>query len=90
MPQTKMKTHKGILKRCKVSARGKVVHKRAGGNHLMSWKSGKRCRRIRRKAVLSKELRRRIQLAVGRGRDYRPESNACHCGECGSDSKTPR
>ena len=42
----KLKTHKGIKKRFKVSATGKVSHKRAGSSHLNSHKSGKRVRYI--------------------------------------------
>jgi len=42
----KQKTHKGLKKRVKVTASGKVKHKRAWGGHLMSGKSAKRRRRI--------------------------------------------
>ena len=38
----KLKTHKGMKKRFKVSANGKVTHKRCGSSHLNSHKSGKR------------------------------------------------
>src|SRR4051794_2973864 len=48
----KMKTHKGSKKRFKVSATGKVSHKRCGSSHLMSHKSGKQVRRLRKKSVL--------------------------------------
>jgi large subunit ribosomal protein L35 len=49
----KGKTHKGILKRMRLTRRGKVVRSRAGGGHLLSGKSGQRKRRLRRKAVVS-------------------------------------
>ena len=42
----KQKTHKGLSKRVKVTASGKVKHSRAGGGHLMSSKNAKRRRRI--------------------------------------------
>ncbi len=42
----KQKTHKGLSKRVKVTASGKVKHKRACGGHLMSSKNAKRRRRI--------------------------------------------
>lgn len=45
----KMKPHKGLKSRVKVSAGGKVLHKRAFGGHLMSGKAGQRKIRIRRK-----------------------------------------
>jgi large subunit ribosomal protein L35 len=48
----KMKTHKGMKKRFKVSATGKVSHKRCGSSHLMSHKSGKRVRRLRKSTNL--------------------------------------
>ena len=43
----KMKAHKGLRKRVKVSATGKVKRKRANGGHLMSTKNAKRQRRIK-------------------------------------------
>ena len=48
----KLKTHKGIKKRFKVSATGKVSHKKCGSSHLMSHKSGKQVRRLRKKSVV--------------------------------------
>lgn len=48
----KLKTHKGTKKRFKVSATGKVSHKRCGSSHLMSHKSGKQVRRLRKKSIL--------------------------------------
>jgi large subunit ribosomal protein L35 len=48
----KMKTHKGIKKRFKVTATGKVLHKRCGSSHLNSHKSGKQIRRLRKKSVV--------------------------------------
>jgi large subunit ribosomal protein L35 len=56
----KLKTHKGLKKRFKVSATGKVSHKRCGSSHLNSHKSGKRIRRLRKRKTLkvSAEARR--------------------------------
>jgi large subunit ribosomal protein L35 len=42
----KLKTHKGLAKRVKITASGKIKHKRAGMGHLMSGKSAKRRRRL--------------------------------------------
>jgi large subunit ribosomal protein L35 len=66
MPSIKMKTHKGVKKRFKVSANGKVSHKRCGSSHLNSHKSGKKIRRLRKKSFLTvgaeaQRLRRAIQ-----------------------------
>lgn len=65
MPSQKMKTHKGIKKRFKVSATGKVSHKRCGSSHLNSHMSGGKIRRLRRKSTLkiaavSQKFRRRL------------------------------
>jgi large subunit ribosomal protein L35 len=49
----KQKTHKGLRKRVKITATGKVRRKRSGGGHLMSGKSSKRRRRIGSPAILS-------------------------------------
>lgn len=49
----KQKTHKGLAKRVKVTARGKIKHHRAGGGHLMSGKSAARRRKIGRPAVVA-------------------------------------
>jgi len=48
----KLKTHKGLKKRFKVSATGKVSHKRCGSSHLNSHKSSKRIRRLRKSTTL--------------------------------------
>ncbi len=66
----KLKTHKGIKKRFKVSANGKVSHKRCGSSHLMSHKNGKQVRRLRKKSVLkisaeAHRLRRALHERVG-------------------------
>jgi len=42
----KQKTHKGLSKRVKVTATGKVKHSRSFGGHLMSSKTAKRRRKI--------------------------------------------
>ena len=44
----KQKPHKGLRKRVKVSARGKILRRKAGKRHLMSAKSSKRRRRLAR------------------------------------------
>ncbi len=46
MSKIKAKTHKGLAKRVRVTARGKVKRKGTFGGHLMSGKSGKRRRRV--------------------------------------------
>jgi large subunit ribosomal protein L35 len=61
----KLKTHKGIKKRFKVSANGKVSHKRCGSSHLMSHKNGKQVRRLRKKSVVKVSVEaHRLRRAV--------------------------
>jgi large subunit ribosomal protein L35 len=45
----KMKSHKGIRKRMKLTRRGKIIRRKANRGHLMSGKSGQRRRNLRRK-----------------------------------------
>lgn len=64
----KMKTHKGLKKRIKVTAKGKVVYKHPNAGHLMSGKSGSRVRRLRKPAVLgNKPIARNMALILGKG-----------------------
>jgi large subunit ribosomal protein L35 len=49
----KLKSHKALLKRVKVTARGKIKFKRANTGHLRSHKSGNKLRQLRRKSVAS-------------------------------------
>jgi len=48
----KQKTHKGLSKRVKVTATGKVKRRRSFGSHLMSTKNSKRRRRISGSAII--------------------------------------
>jgi len=43
----KMKTHKSIRKRFRVTATGKLKRRQAGKKHLLSHKTGKRKRQLR-------------------------------------------
>ncbi len=61
----KMKTHKGLKKRVRITANGKVKYKRANSGHLMSGKSGNRCRRMRKPSILQGSIQDRIKVALG-------------------------
>lgn len=50
----KQKTHKGIAKRMRVTRTGKIVRSKSGRRHLLSSKSRKRKRNLRRKAVVAR------------------------------------
>ena len=73
----KLKTHKGMKKRFKVSATGKVSHKRCGSSHLNSHKSSKRIRRLRKPTNLkiSAEVHR-IRTALLEKPGMNPETVA--------------
>ena len=49
----KQKTHKGLAKRVKVTATGKVKIRRPGNSHLSSHKTGARVRHLRGKALVT-------------------------------------
>ena len=61
----KMKTHKGLKKRVRISATGKVKFKSANAGHLMSGKSGNRKRRLRTPTILKGAVKARIIEACG-------------------------
>jgi len=42
----KMKTHRASAKRFRVTRRGKVLHRKATGNHMLTKKTGSRRRRV--------------------------------------------
>lgn len=56
----KMKTHKGIKKRVRVTSSGKVKHKRANAGHLMSGKSGDRCRKMRQPSTFKSSFQKKM------------------------------
>ncbi|RKY25235.1 MAG: 50S ribosomal protein L35 [Planctomycetota bacterium] len=61
----KQKTHKGLSKRVKVTASGKVKYSRACGGHLMSGKSAKRRRRIAGSSVMSSATAKTSRIKLG-------------------------
>ena len=50
----KNKTHKGLMKRVKVTARGKVKWHKSFAGHLMSHKTGQKKRDLRQATVAKK------------------------------------
>jgi large subunit ribosomal protein L35 len=51
----KLKSHSGAKKRFKITARGKVRHKRAGARHLLQGMSSGRSRQFRRPKTLNNQ-----------------------------------
>jgi len=59
---SKMKTHKGLAKRLKITAKGKVVRsKKSCTSHLMSTKNAKRRRGLNRSSLISGGMARKIK-----------------------------
>ena len=61
----KQKTHKGVKKRFRVTATGKVKHRRAGTSHLQVRLTSKRKRNLRGTGVLAEVETPRIIEAIG-------------------------
>jgi large subunit ribosomal protein L35 len=68
----KPKSHKGLLKRIRITAGGKIKHRRRGKSHLNSEMSGTRSRHLRRKLVahstVAKKFERVLQMRL-KGRE---------------------
>ena len=62
----KLKSHKGIKKRFKITAKGKLRYKHPGNSHLMNTKNAKRRRRLTGAAILTGVYAERIKLALGK------------------------
>ncbi|MEP9412341.1 MAG: 50S ribosomal protein L35 [Candidatus Brocadia sp.] len=60
----KLKTHKGLKKRIKITAKGKVKRSKAGKSHLMSGKSGRRREHLRKKAGVSPAFSKIMKRAL--------------------------
>jgi large subunit ribosomal protein L35 len=64
----KQKTHKGLSKRVKITATGKINRGRCGGGHLLSGKNAKRRRRIRSSAIITGKAAAAIRIQLGKGK----------------------
>jgi large subunit ribosomal protein L35 len=68
----KNKSHKGLLKRIRISKTGKVRHRSANHKHLRSGKGGKRLRQLRKDPYMSSADAKRLEKLLFRrvrGRD---------------------
>lgn len=62
----KLKSHKGLLKRVKITAKGKVKFRKSGTSHLNSVSTGNESRRKRGKFVAKKGDMNRLQHMLHR------------------------
>ncbi len=61
----KLKNKKGMVKRFRVSKKGKIVYTPSGKSHLMSCKEPERLRRLRRKhGLANKNMRKLLKRMV--------------------------
>jgi large subunit ribosomal protein L35 len=65
----KQKTHKGVKKRFRVTAKGKVKHRQSGTSHLAARKTHKRKRLLRGTTVLDQSFATQIKTVLG-GKSY--------------------
>ncbi|MDO5566028.1 MAG: 50S ribosomal protein L35 [Planctomycetia bacterium] len=63
----KMKTHKGIAKRFRLTASGKVKHRHSGTSHLAWRMTSKRVRNLRGTETVATTEEKRIILALAQG-----------------------
>ncbi|MFC1705375.1 50S ribosomal protein L35 [Planctomycetota bacterium] len=60
-----MKPRKGLLKRVKITAKGKAKKRRAGSGHLLSHKSGKRRRQLRKANLIAGSDMKKVRRMAG-------------------------
>ena len=65
----KQKTHKGVKKRFRVTAKGKVKHRQSGTSHLAARMTQKRKRNLRGTTVLAEEFADQIKNVLA-GKSY--------------------
>ncbi len=63
----KLKTHRGAAKRFKKTASGKIVRSKANSQHILTSKTTKRKRGLRRQALISSADTRRIRHLLPNG-----------------------
>ena len=63
----KQKTHKGMAKRFKLTAKGKAKHRSAYRGHLLSHKTGKKKRGLRQDGVIEGTVAKSIADALRPG-----------------------
>ena len=61
----KLKTHKGTVKRVKLTKTGKVTRQRAFGGHLLAKKSKSRKRAINTVAQVAGGMKKNVKTALG-------------------------
>ena len=66
MAKNKMKSHRGAMKRFKLTGTGKLKRNKANKQHILTKKSAKRKRGLRKATTLGSADIRRIKAAIGK------------------------
>jgi len=66
MAKNKMKSHRGAMKRVRLTASGKVKRFKAYKSHILNKKTAKRKRGLRQATLLSKADLKRIKRAIAK------------------------
>ncbi len=61
----KLKTHKGVKRRFKVTGTGKIMHMKTGRRHLLTGKSARRMRKLRHKGEVAPAQEKMIRRLLG-------------------------
>ena len=64
MSRLKLKTHRGAAKRFKVTGSGKIVRRKAGGNHILTKKSSRRKRALKKDAMVHETDKKNIKQLI--------------------------
>jgi large subunit ribosomal protein L35 len=63
----KMKTHSATAKRFRVTRKGKVLHRKATGNHMLTKKTGSQRRRIEGMTPAQGQDAKNVKRLLGKG-----------------------
>lgn len=62
----KMKSHKGAAKRFRLTKTGKIKHARTKHSHLLTKKSAKRKRKLRKTSIIDVSFEKKVTRMLGR------------------------
>ncbi|MBW1676283.1 MAG: 50S ribosomal protein L35 [Deltaproteobacteria bacterium] len=60
----KIKTNRGAAKRFKVTGTGKIVYSRSNANHILTKKTSKRKRTLRKSHIIDKNNKRMVNVLI--------------------------
>ena len=63
----KMKTNRGAAKRFRVTGKGKIVYSRSNASHILTKKTSKRKRELRKSGVIDQDNKRMVKRLIPYG-----------------------